>query len=103
MCSNENRNQTHSKINRLTLNLPHFRVGAGHDVLNLSYMLDFEGTETARKLILNFLTHFSYDLFFVHEVIFLNEKSSVLNCTSYSVTKQIYVTPCFTRLLQAGD
>jgi len=45
--------------------LPYVRVGVGNDLLKLSDMLDFEGTEISRNLILNFLMHFSYD-FFLH-------------------------------------
>jgi len=45
--------------------LPHVTVRIGN-VLQLTDMLDLEGTETPENSILNFLLHFSYDFLLIY-------------------------------------
>ena len=46
-------------------NLSHVKVGAGNDLLEVSDMLDFEGTVSLGDHILNFLENILYSFFFL--------------------------------------
>ena len=50
---------THTHIHYITLHtqMTHIRVGVENGLLELSYILDFEGKETPTNRILNFLRH----------------------------------------------
>ena len=66
-------------------------VDVGNVFLHLSDMLDFDGTETPLKLILNFLRQYSSGFFFYS---FRQWNPSVLNC----IALEMYFTLCFSRL-----
>ena len=69
----EKRIQTHDKFHGLIFppttyiyHLPLVRVSVGNNILHLSGMLDFEGTETLWNHILKVLLHFSFDSFLTY-------------------------------------
>jgi hypothetical protein len=107
----ENQTQMHIKLNDITFphtmciiytaeyNLFHVRVDVGNYLSQLSSMLDFEGTETLGNRFKIFVGTFHM----LCSLYRFTQKSCALNCTAYSGTKELYVTLCFTCLLQTTD
>lgn len=85
--------QFHIAVYIIQDNLPRVRAGVANHHLQLSNMLDFEGTETTGNRILNFLRCFSYDLFLIQvytlQILFLivlqtyEQKKCTLHCAQH--------------------